>query len=191
MRLRSRVIRTPARGFLDRRALPVDPADPTVLRYWHHIMDRLVLLETLKEELRAANWRMRADSGWHGWDLEIYGNRYLRIRVATVSERHGGAGWLTKVRVTIGMSNFCLLLMGASLLLAGQLLYHLWPWSRPAILIPVVWWVIYLISRWRVSGPVMGLIDTAAEKAGFFPIGLPSEPAAAEKPAQTQTAAAV
>jgi glycosyltransferase involved in cell wall biosynthesis len=191
MRLRSRVIRQPARGYLDRAALPVDPSDPNVLRYWHHQMDRLVLLEQIKEELRAANWRMRADSGWHGWDLEIYGNRYLRIRVATVSERHGGAGWLTKVRVTIGMSNFCMLLMGASLLLAGQLLYHLWPFSRPAILIPAVWWIIYLISRWRVSGPVMGLIDTAAEKAGFFPIGLPNEKKSATNPAATQPAAAV
>jgi hypothetical protein len=139
-------------------------------------MDRLVLLEKLKEELREADWRMRVDSGWHPWDLEIYGNRYLRIRVATVSERHGGAGWLTKVRVTMGMSNFCLLLMTASLILAGLLFYPLWPFSRPAVLIPLIWWTIYQLSRWRVRGPVLGLIDSAAEKAGFWPIGLTPQP---------------
>jgi hypothetical protein len=177
LRLRERVIRQAARGYMDQRRLPLDPADRSVLRYWHHQIDRLALLEKLKEELRDAHWRMRADSGWHNWDLEIYGNRYLRIRVATVSERHGGSGWLTKVRVTTGMSNFCLLLMAASLLLAVVLLYRLWPFSRPAVLIPLIWWTIYQLSRWRVSGPVLGLIDTAAEKAGFFPIGLPAEPA--------------
>jgi len=176
MRLRERVIRHPARGYLDRKRLPLDPADAAVLRYWHHQMDRLVLLEKLKEELREADWRMRVDSGWHPWDLEIYGNRYLRIRVATVSERHGGAGWLTKVRVTMGMSNFCLLLMTASLILAGLLFYPLWPFSRPAVLIPLIWWTIYQLSRWRVRGPVLGLIDSAAEKAGFWPIGLTPQP---------------
>jgi cellulose synthase/poly-beta-1,6-N-acetylglucosamine synthase-like glycosyltransferase len=182
MRLRERVMRDPDAGYLDRRRLPLDPADRAVLRYWHHQHDRLVLLEKIKDEVRAAGWRMRADSGWHGWDLEIYGNRYLRIRLATVTEHHYASpdapqgGLLTKVRVTMGMSNFCMLLMAASLLLTAQLLYHIWPFSRPAMLIPLIWWTIYMVSRWRVSRPVMGLIDRAAEKAGFYPVGLSPEP---------------
>jgi hypothetical protein len=76
----------------------------------------------------------------------------------------------------MGMSNFCMLLMAASLLLTAQLLYHIWPFSRPAMLIPLIWWTIYMVSRWRVSRPVMGLIDRAAEKAGFYPVGLSPEP---------------
>jgi O-antigen biosynthesis protein len=183
LRLRQRVIRNVAGGYVDGRQLPLDPADPAVLRYWHHEMDRLVLLEQIKEELRAAGWKMRADSGWHDWDLEIYGNRYLRIRLATVSEHHHGSGMMTKVRVTMGMSNFCMLLMSASLLLAGDLLYWLWPFSRPAVLIPLVWWTIYMVCRWHVNGPVLGLVDAAARRAGFYPVGLTPAPAARQEPA--------
>jgi len=60
--------------------------------------------------------------------------------------------------------------MGASLLLTGHLLYYLWPFSRPAILIPVVWWALFQINRRRVGRPVLGLVDGAAERGGFWPV---------------------
>jgi glycosyltransferase involved in cell wall biosynthesis len=178
MRNKARVMNAEARGFQRQRRLPLDPADKTVLRYWHHQLDRLALLERIKQEVAAAGWRHRTDSGWHDWDMEIYGSRYVQIRLATVTEHHHGVGLLTKARVSMRMSNFCKLLVAASLLLAGQLLYHLWPFSRPAVLIPLIWWAIYLVNRWRVARPVLGLVDAAAEHAGFYPI--PTHPV--EKP---------
>jgi glycosyltransferase involved in cell wall biosynthesis len=178
LRLKSRVMRQEASGYRRHRELPLDPADLSVLRYWHHQHDRLTILEQIRREIAIAGWRMRPDSGWHDWDLEIYGNRYVRIRLFTVTERHHGSGLLTKVRITMGMSNFSLLLMAAGLLLAGQLLYHIWPFSRPAVLIPLIWWMIYLVNRWRVTSPVLGLVDAAAEKAGFYPV----PPKQAKKP---------
>jgi hypothetical protein len=33
-----------------------------------------------------------------------------------------------------------------------------------------VWWTVFEINRARVSQPVLGLIDLAAEKVGFWPI---------------------
>ena len=39
-----------------------------------------------------------------------------------------------------------------------------------AILLPLAWWSMYAVNRWRVSIPVLGLIDESAEKAGFFPV---------------------
>jgi len=150
--------------------LPLDPGDPLVLRYWSHEHDRLKLLENIRQEIAATGWRMRADSGWHDWDLEIYSNRYVRICLKTVTEHHHGSGLLTKVRLSMGMSNLSLILMGASLLLTGHLLYYLWPFSRPAILIPVVWWALFQINRRRVGRPVLGLVDGAAERGGFWPV---------------------
>jgi len=171
MRNRARVMSEMASGYRPHRPLPLDPSDRNVLRYWHGTLDRLNLLETIRREASASGWRIRSDSGWEPWDVEVYGSRYVRIRLITVTENLHSNGLLTKVRVTMGMSNFCRLLMVASLLLAGQLLYHLWPFSRPAVLIPLIWWVIYVVNRWNVTSPVLGLVDSAAEKAGFEPIG--------------------
>ena len=58
-------------------------------------------------------------------------------------------------------------------MLTGLLLMHLWPFSRPAVLIPLAWWTMYCVNRWKVSNPVLGLIDAAAEDAGFYPVGAP------------------
>ena len=183
-RIKMRVIRQERLPRQRDGTLALDPADRSVLRYWSHLLDRLALLEQVRQEVVRAGWRMRTDSGWHGWDLEIYANRYLRIRLATLSEHHHGKGMLTKVRVTIGMSNFCKVMMWASVVLAVQLLYHLWPFSRPAVLIPLIWWAIYLVNRFRAAGPVLHLIDTAARRAGFDAV--PATPAAAPAAAAGQ-----
>ena len=59
----------------------------------------------------------------------------------------------------------------AAVILTGLLLLHLWPYSRPAVLIPMAWWATYLVNRWRVSRPVLGLVDESAERAGFTAVG--------------------
>jgi hypothetical protein len=69
------------------------------------------------------------------------------------------------------------------MILAGLLLLHLWPFSRPATLIPMAWWAMFLVNRHRVTAPVLGLIDTAAQKAGFFPVPAAPAPQGAQDPA--------
>src|SRR5262249_1274783 len=61
---------------------------------------------------------------------------------------------------------------------------YVWPWSRPAILIPLLLWTMYLVNKAVVASPVLSLIDEAAEKVGLDPVPAPPKPA--EKP---QTAA--
>ncbi len=46
----------------------------------------------------------------------------------------------------------------------------MWPFSRSAVLIPLTWWAMYMVNRWRVSIPVLGLIDEVAEKSGYYPV---------------------
>ena len=58
---------------------------------------------------------------------------------------------LTRVRVELRQSRFGQVLMVGTMLLACLLLLHLWPFSRPAVLIPVAWWAMYLVNRRRVS----------------------------------------
>jgi len=84
------------------------------------------------------------------------------------------------VRVEPLMSHFTRVLLAASAVLAGLLLLKLWPYSRTAVLIPLAWWSMYLVNRWHVTGPVLGLIDDVAEKAGFWPV--PTEPEPEKKP---------
>ncbi|HTW94978.1 MAG TPA: glycosyltransferase, partial [Tepidisphaeraceae bacterium] len=186
-RVRMRAMRQLATTSRARQALPFDPEDSSVLRYWSSNLDRLALVDQLRQEIAHAAWRFRADSGWHDWDMEVYTNRYVFIRVYTVSEEHHGKGLLTKVRVSLGMSNFCKLMMAASIVLAVQLLDHVWPFSRPAVLIPLIWFGIYIVNRRHAAGPVMNLIDAAARRAGFDPI--PTHPVPVAEPAAAAAAA--
>ena len=73
------------------------------------------------------------------------------------------------------MSTFCKVLMGGSLILMTLLFMApvvppLWPFSRPALLIPMTWWTMFLVNKWLVASPVLSLIDEAAEQADFMPI---------------------
>jgi hypothetical protein len=114
--------------------------------------------------------------------MEIYGSRYVKVRLTTATEHHDVKGMLTRVRVELRQSRFGQVLMVGTMLLACLLLVHLWPFSRPAVLIPVGWWSMYLVNRRRVSAPVLGLIDAAAEKAGYIPLPAKPAPRPAQKP---------
>ena len=168
-RLKAKTLRPELRAYRRKRPLPFDPDDRSQLRYWHHAMDRDALIPAIVAEAKSAGLRIRPDSGWQPWDLELYGSRYVKVRVTSVTEKHAD-GKMTKLRVEMTPSTFCLVLIGAALILAGLLLANLWPFSRPAVLIPVAWWALYLMNKYRLTLPVLGLIDAAAEKAGFWPV---------------------
>jgi glycosyltransferase involved in cell wall biosynthesis len=181
VRLKNKILRAEARGYRRTSRLPLDPHDSFTLRYWSKDHGRFALLDKVTEEIKAARWRIRADSGWSGWDMEIYASRYVKIQITTATEHHHHVGKLTRVRVVPMMSTFCKVLLAASTMLAVLLLVHLWPFSRIALLIPLIWWAMYAVNRWRVSNPVLGLIDHCAESAGFYPVPA-AQPAATPEP---------
>ncbi len=186
VRLKAKVMKDEARGYRRSGALPFDPRDHDTLRYWSHEHDRLVLLKRVKDEVQAAGWRFRLDSGWSDRDLEIYASRYVRVAVTTATEHHHGSGLLTRVRVRMVMSKFCMVLLAAGSIMTGLLLMYVpFEFSRPAVLIPLSWWTMFLVNRHRVSRPVFGLIDQAAEKAGYWPV--PATPAAEAAPADSES----
>lgn len=169
VRLKAKVLTEEAAGYSRNRDIPFEPREKRTLNYWSHNLDRIRLLEAIRKEAAAAGLRYRVDSGWEKWDLEIYGSRYVKIRITTVSEHHGH-GILTRVRVESLMSKFCVVLMLASVIFGGLLLMYVWPFSRPAVLIPLTFWAMYLMNKWRVTQPILGLIDDAADNAGYIPV---------------------
>ena len=134
----------------------------------------MLLLEKLTEQVAPLGWRMRMDSGWSPWDMELYLSRYVKVRILTASEHHA-KGLLTRVKVEVVMSIFSKLLVLASLLLTILLLAYTWPFSRPAVLLPVMLLSVYLLNVARVSGPVMAVVHKAAQQAGL--VGVPTSAA--------------
>ena len=154
--------------------LPVDPHDRDVLRYWLSYdsgkwADRMNLLENIRNEVLPLGWRMRVDSGWSPWDIELYLSRYVKVRILTASEKHA-KGVLTRVKVDVIASTFTKVLILASSLLMILLLAYTWPFSRPAVLLPFMWASVFLINMAKVAGPVRAVVHRAAEKTGFVPI---------------------
>ena len=168
-RLKAKGAKAEAKGHRRQHRLPFD-RDGQTLRYWANHQGRLTLLDKITESVRADGWRVRVDSGWNEWDMEIYGSRYVKVRLTTATEHHAASGRLTRIRVETVMSNFTRVLLAASVVLAGLLLIKMWPYSRTAVLIPLTWWTMYLVNRWRVSVPILGLIDEVAEKFGYYPV---------------------
>jgi len=101
VRLKAKVLKREARGYRRPDKLPFDSQDPYTLRYWSKYEDRFALLTAIVSEIRAAGWRVRLDSGWNPWDLEIYASRYVKVRVTTATEKHHNVGMLTRVRVPL------------------------------------------------------------------------------------------
>jgi O-antigen biosynthesis protein len=155
---------------LRKRKLPFDPHDHSTLLYWSKHDDRLKLLEQITADVKSLGLRHRVDAGWRDWDLEIYGSRYAKVRLRSVTEHFSSENRMTRVDVAIKMTTFCKVLIGASVLLAAFIGYMVWPWSIPSLAIPLVWLLIYVIDRRRVGRPVLGLLDMAAEKAGFYAV---------------------
>jgi hypothetical protein len=174
VRLKAKAMQHGVRGMWPNRPLPWDPFDPAILRYWSIHQGRLTLIDKIAAGVREAGWKVRVDSGWSGWDMEVYGSRYVKVRLTTATEHHHHKGKLTRIRVESLPSHFTVVLLAASLVLAGLLLLKMWPLSRTAVLIPLAWWSMYVVDRWRVTGPVLGMIDSIASNLNYWPV--PSQP---------------
>ncbi|MEM6562034.1 MAG: glycosyltransferase, partial [Planctomycetota bacterium] len=169
VRLKEKELTQEARAHRRVQKFPFAKGDRGVLQYWSTEHDRHVLLERVAAEGRKARLKMRVDSGWAGWDMEIYGSRYVKVQLTSVTEHHA-AGMLTRLRLDIRPSGFGKVLFAGSVVLSALLLLLLWPFSRPAVMIPLTWWALFLFNQWKVRGPILGMVDTAAMKAGFWPV---------------------
>src|SRR6202162_6396204 len=129
--------------------------------------DRHHLLGAMFQLLEEEGWRYSTDTGWNEWDIQIYGNFWWSIALQTVTEYHGGAKCLTRVRLrtrfvtTTGILNLIVL----SLLIYRQLnTSHVEIWSIVAYLV----FLVFLGTRARaLKSRVAELVDLAAHRAGL------------------------
>lgn len=129
--------------------------------------DRHYLLGAMFELLEEEGWRYSTDSGWNEWDIQIYGNFWWSIVLQTVTEYHGGAKCLTRVRLRnrLVTTTIILNLILVSLLIYRQLnVSHIELWSIGAYLL----FLFFLWTRSRaLKSRVIELVDVAALRAGL------------------------
>ncbi len=171
--------------------LPIDPQANHTLRYWwgHGYAEvpktRFDLVRRLAIEARAAKTHVRPDSGWHGWDLELFGSRWAKSQVGTVAEKHAD-GSLVRVRVRTRLTGFAKSTLIASLVLAAVVSVTLVPLGLLTWIVPLGVWATASLAGWRLRRRAMRMIDYAAELEGFFGVferEREAEPAPIEAPA--------
>ena len=188
VRLRAKVLTAQKRGFRRKSRLPFDGNDRLTLRYWSQQHERFLLLKKIADEVRAAGWRyplgQRLERLGHGdlWQPVCEVEDHIRHREARCRKIDPAAGSADDDKLLRA-------LMAASSILALVLTLDMWPFSRTAVLIPLAWWAMYAVNRWRVSMPVFGLIDEAAESVAFTRF-LPGRPATRPGPSAARAASA-
>ena len=129
--------------------------------------DRHHLLGALFQLLEEEGWRYSTDTGWNEWDIQIYGNFWWSIALQTVTEYHGGAKCLTRVRLRTRFvtTTVILNLVALSLLIYRQLnTSHVDLW----FIVPYLLFAIFLATRARaLKRRVAELVDVAAYRAGL------------------------
>jgi len=159
------------------------------LNYWNEkSIERFTFLEALLELLDRDQWQSRADSGWDEFDVTIYGDRFSKVLVKTVSENHGGEKRLLRARLEGGwtlLGKISFVVIVASMCLAARLwwalalpssqvpLWALWGVTiLPLILIGI--WAGYLHLRARRSLRLaVALLDLCAKQLNLIKLSVP------------------
>lgn len=121
-----------ARQTLDSVALRESGRSLDHLDYWSAVpLDRLRYVSDILRRLDQQGWLFKSDIGWSDYDVEIYGNHWSQLQLATVAEDHAQgrhlircrlqARWSLQAKVVFwGLAGLELLVLG---LLGGR-----WPW---------------------------------------------------------------
>ncbi len=129
--------------------------------------DRHHLLGAMFQLLEEEGWRYSTDSGWNEWDIQIYGNFWWSIALQTVTEYHGGAKCLTRVRLRNRLVTTTVIfsLIATSLLIYRQLnVSHVDLWFIGFYLL----FLLFLANRARaLKSRVAELVDLAAHRANL------------------------
>lgn len=135
-------------------------------------LGREKLLEEVFGLLETEGWRYSADTGWKDWDVQIYGNFWWIIKLATVTEYHGGPKCLTRVRLSYKpVVTFVLVNLVALSVLFYQFIVTEAPGPTAR---DILLWSIYAIfllviyrRAWRLKARVAELVVAAASRAGL------------------------
>ncbi len=140
--------------------------------YWSEEgKDRHQLLASTIALLDEEGWRYSTDTGWNDWDVHIYGNFWWSMMLATVTEYHGGAKCLTRVRLR---HRFVATTVVINLVVLTLLIYHQLNATKAQlwVFLPYLLFVIFLGVRMRkLRRRVVELVEVAAYRCGLQRIG--------------------
>ena len=108
--------------------------------------DRYAFLNRILSKLEADGWQHKTDTGWSDHDVEIFGSRWSRLRLTTVTEELGQRKRIFRCRLKatwslparIAFWSVC----GAELLVIGLLApSHHWVWMLLLSMSVLGWWL--------------------------------------------------
>jgi hypothetical protein len=136
--------------------------------YWSEEgKDRHHLLGQIFQLLEEEGWRYSTDTGWNEWDIQIYGNFWWSIVLQTVTEYHGGAKCLTRVRLRYRFVTTTVII---NLIALSLIIYHQLNISHLdlRVMVPYAFFLGFLANRARALKRRVGeLVDLAAHRAGL------------------------
>jgi O-antigen biosynthesis protein len=160
----ARVIATPEPGL----AREEHSGGITRINFWNETgAGREALLAETVKLLDEEGWRYSMDTGWKRWDVLVYGTLWWSVKVATVTEYHGGPKCLTRARLGLMMvpTTFLVNAILLSALLYRQFIARSgdrWLW------VAFVLFVIWLARRgYRLKRRVADLLIHAAQTVGL------------------------
>jgi hypothetical protein len=122
-------------------ALPIaSPSNEQTLSYWSDgALDRYAFLKRIIARLEAEKWRIKLDTGYNDYDLEIAGSNWARLRLTTVTEELDAGRRVFRCRIksswTFRSQALFWLCLATALAIVGLLApIEPWLWMLPATL---------------------------------------------------------
>jgi hypothetical protein len=138
------------------------------VRYWaENWVDRLDFVLRILALLDQQGWPNKSDAGWNTYDVEIFGDRWSRLQLTTVSECFDSGKQMIRCRLRTFWSLPAYIVfwatLGCELLIIGSL-WRLIPWLWLLLLtMPVIAWLIHQQER-DLHGLIALLLDDVAKE---------------------------
>lgn len=167
-----------SRETLDTLSLKRKNGDFESASYWsEEAKPRAPLLESLLNRLNQDNWQAHADTGWGDHDLDLFGSRWCRLELTTVSEWHKGGKVMLRCRIRAAWSLLPKILMffalmGLVLIAGAQAEAAL---SRVFLTVLPITLVLWVNNRKQTLRRIFSvLLDQAAAAEGWNKVGAKS-----------------
>jgi hypothetical protein len=169
----------------------LDPADRggpiNTLDFWaEKWVDRLHFIRRILARLDEQGWQTKIDAGWSDHDVEIFGNRWTQLQLATVAEPYPGGKQMLRCRLKTSWSLPAKLafysLIVCDLLLIG-LFHHRWPWIWLTLLTPLIHAAFLVHEQRSLQRLITLVIGNAARQCGLVRVHRELRPAPTIPPA--------
>jgi GT2 family glycosyltransferase len=166
-----------ARRNLDLLSLKYQRQDVQDVRYWaENWVDRLDFVLRILAQLDQQGWPNKSDAGWNTYDVEIFGDRWSRLQLTTVSEYFDSGKQMIRCRLRTFWSLPAYIVfwatLGCELLIIGSL-WRLIPWLWLLLLtMPVIAWLIHQQER-DLHGLIALLLDDVAKEFKLMKVERP------------------